>query len=255
MKFTLLEMVQAILSAMDSDEVNSISDTVESNQVALLLKHVYYDIATDLGLPEHESLFELNASGDTTKPVQMTVPTTVVTMKSFKYDNREAGETFANHQDVCYMPFLEYYEWMNNYRSEDATNIAEMTVEMNGEEFPILYKTDAHPQYYTTLGESIIICDAFKSDLENTLQKSKTLCVGNVYPSFTMSDTFTPDLDPSQFSYFINRAKVRAFNELKQQQNEEAAFEARRQKVIVQKRKNRTPDEAPIMSAPRYGRS
>jgi len=33
MKYTLLKMVQLILSAMDSDEVNGISDTVESLQV------------------------------------------------------------------------------------------------------------------------------------------------------------------------------------------------------------------------------
>jgi hypothetical protein len=33
-KMTLLEMTQNILSAMNSDEVNSITDTVESLQVA-----------------------------------------------------------------------------------------------------------------------------------------------------------------------------------------------------------------------------
>ncbi len=36
-QFTLLEMTQKILEALGSDEVNSISDTVEAYQVARLL--------------------------------------------------------------------------------------------------------------------------------------------------------------------------------------------------------------------------
>ena len=41
MKFTLLEMVQEILSDMDSDEVDSIEDTVEAEQVATIVRSTY----------------------------------------------------------------------------------------------------------------------------------------------------------------------------------------------------------------------
>ena len=74
MRYTLKEMVDTILSAMESDEVNSISDTQESNQVVLILRSLYYDIANDIGLPEHSTFVELNASGDNTKPTLMTCP-------------------------------------------------------------------------------------------------------------------------------------------------------------------------------------
>ena len=39
MRYNLLEMVQRVLAAMDSDEVNSITDTAESVQVALLIEY------------------------------------------------------------------------------------------------------------------------------------------------------------------------------------------------------------------------
>ena len=43
-KMTLLEMTQNILSAMDSDAVNSIGDTVESLQVADVIVETYYEL-------------------------------------------------------------------------------------------------------------------------------------------------------------------------------------------------------------------
>lgn len=55
MKQTLLEMVQLILSSIDGEEVNSIDDTVEANQVALIVKSVYYDMLSDISLPEIET--------------------------------------------------------------------------------------------------------------------------------------------------------------------------------------------------------
>ena len=40
-KMSLLEMTQDILSDMDSDEVNSINDSVESLQVLGIIKNTY----------------------------------------------------------------------------------------------------------------------------------------------------------------------------------------------------------------------
>ena len=43
-KLTLLDMTQDILSDIDSDEVNSISDTPDSLQVAGIIKSSFYDM-------------------------------------------------------------------------------------------------------------------------------------------------------------------------------------------------------------------
>jgi hypothetical protein len=246
-------MVQEILSSMDSDEVNSISDTVESMQVATLIKGVYYDIATDIGLPEHETLFELNASGDPAKPCLMTVPTNVVTMRTLKYDIKEDSDTYSTWQEVKYMPFEDFLKWVDIFKTYDD-GVGEQSVSFNGESFPIMYRSDKWPEFYTTADDRQILFDSYNSEFDTTLVKNKTMCTGNVYPAFSITDDFTPDLDPSQFSLLRNKAKVRAFSELKQQENMEAAQEARRQKVIVQKRKRKTPDEAEVFKVPRYGR-
>ena len=46
-KMTLLEITQDIMSDMDSDNVNSINDSVEALQVAQVVKTTYYNIISN----------------------------------------------------------------------------------------------------------------------------------------------------------------------------------------------------------------
>ncbi len=253
MKYTLLELVQLILSAMDSEEVNSINDTVESTQVSLLLKALYFDLATELGLPEHETLFQLDASGDNNLPVLMTLPSTVTRLDNVKYDKQLTADTFPDWQKIEFKNFADFMDISNSLR-EETTNIGSMNVTNNSETFEIVHRTNLAPDFYTTTDDFTLIFDSFDTVEDTTLQKSKTMCQGSVYSTFTLTDGFTPDLDPTQFSYYINRAKVRAFTELKQVDHAEAAGESRQQKVVIQKKKRAVEDEPAIRRAPNYGR-
>lgn len=253
MRYTLLEMVQLILAAMDSDEVNSISDTVESNQVSLLLKSVFYDLATELGLPEHDGLFELDASGDNTQPTLMTVPSNVVRVDRILYNNKTATDTYSNYVECCYVTFDEFLKRQTSLKSQTA-NVGEMSFTLNSETFEVMYWDDRFPTFFTSVDDYTILFDAYDSSLDTTLQKSKTLCYGSVYPTFSLSDSFEPDLDPDQFSYYINRAKVRAFAELKQAPNQEAASETRNQKIRGQRSRRRVPNLTEQQKLPNYGK-
>jgi hypothetical protein len=259
MRYTLLEMTQAILSAMDSDEVNSINDTVESYQVALLLKGVYYDIATDIGLPQKEGIFQLeefDGAMDPDKPTVMTMPTAVTKVNWVKYNQYNPDEDDeSDYKDVFYMPFKEFHERMNGYANSGDSAIGQMLIQNDEDDyFEIIYRTDSAPTWYTSIGQNTVIFDSFDSSIEDTLQSSNTMLGGLRYPEFTLADDFEPDFDPTEFSYYLNKAKVRAFAELKQAQNQEAAGEARRQKIIVQKRKDKIPNVPTLWRLPRYGR-
>ena len=341
MRYTLLEMTQLILSSLDGEEVNSITDNVESNQVSLLLKGLYYDMATELDLPEHETLFELDASGDNTKPTLMTVPTDVTKVSWIRYDNKASGATYEDWKRVQFMPIDEFIDRQNSIaagttsststitatagstdtinwvahglsngtviqftttasdlpdplailtdyfvinKTDDAfqvstasggtavnltdtgsgthtaftvvQNVGRMEVTGNSDEtHEFNYRSDTHPSFYTTFDDYTLIFDGFDSAAgDTTLQKSKTMCHGSVYPVFTLADSFAVDLDPTQFSYYINRAKVRAFAELKHTEHLEAASESRNQKIVGQKRKRGVEDQPAQKRAPNYGR-
>jgi hypothetical protein len=129
-----------------------------------------------------------------------------------------------------------------------------MQVTASGDTFQFLHKNNGPPTYFMTFDDQQILFDSYDSLVDTTLQKSKTLCYGSKYTEFVMQDSFVPDLDPTQFSYLINRAKVRAFAELKQQQHQEAGMEARRQKIVSQKRGNKAPQQTPFQRRINYAR-
>lgn len=85
MKQTLLQMTQDVLSSISGDEVNSIADTVEAMQVATIIKNVYFNVIARAGLPEHDQLFQLTASGDPASPTLMYRPDNVNKMEWIKY--------------------------------------------------------------------------------------------------------------------------------------------------------------------------
>src|SRR5690348_2839489 len=189
MRYTLLEMVQLILSAMDSDEVNAISDTVESNQVALLLKSVFYDLATELRLPEHDSLFELDASGDDTQPTLMTVPSNVVKLKTVSYNNILTDDSYSNYVPCVYLTFPQFMDLTGPWK-DFTDDVGEMSFLNNDETFEVMYMTNKMPQFYTTVDDYTLLFDSYDIDEDTTLQKSKTLCTGSVYPTFTLTEDF-----------------------------------------------------------------
>src|SRR5687768_864155 len=112
MKMTLLEIVQEILSSMDSDEVNSIEDTTEAMQVAMVVRRAYLDLRSRLNLPEHFDLFRLTASGDSDLPIIMYRPESVDQLLWLKYDKRLAADDPVDYCDIQYMPPTSFFDRM-----------------------------------------------------------------------------------------------------------------------------------------------
>lgn len=104
MKQTVLQMTQNILSALNGDEVNSISDTTESLQVATCLQTTYFNMMSKYNLPEHNQLVQLTASTDATKPVLMTRPAGISTIDWIKYydSNPNDGASLQTDQFGAY---------------------------------------------------------------------------------------------------------------------------------------------------------
>lgn len=238
MRYTLLEMVQRILSAMDSDEVNDVGDTVESQQVVDVIETTYYDIAAQIEFPEHWDLFELTPSGDTSRPTLMSLPSDVSKLDWVQYDMAEGGSTVRDFQRVRFLPRYEFFERMNGLDSAES-NVYQFNYLVDSETFDVRGFNDKNPTCYTTVDDNQLIFDNYKVSQDLTLVGNRTKCFGMKIPEFQRTNTFVADLDPRQFSLFFNEAKSQAFLELKQIANQKAEQRARRGWTHSQRKKDR----------------
>jgi hypothetical protein len=223
---TLLDMTQRILSELESDEVNSISDTVESEQVAGIIRDVYFNIIDGKKWAHLDQMFQLDAAVAAT-PTHMSLPSNVVEVQWVQYDKQTTNDTFDKYAEIKYKTPAEFLV-LTNARHSDATNVLQVT-DPSGVFLNIL--TDTAPTYYTSFDNENIVMDSYDIVVDTTnLQKSKSQCFGTIYPTWTHTDTATPDLPQQAFSYFLNEAKSACFLLVKQSQNAVAAVGASRQR-------------------------
>jgi len=217
MKKTLLEIVQDILSDMDSDEVNSIHDTVESQQVARVVRSTFENIVTGREYPHKNTLLKLQASGDSTKPTHMKLPENVIELLSLNYNKRALTDTKDKYSEVKYLSPDEFI-LKTNYRDTSKDNV--VVVEENGVDLFIL--NDVAPTYFTSFDDEWLVFDSYDKAVDTTLQQNKTQCFGKVQPTFAFEDDHIPDLPVQLFPYLINEAKSTAFLVVKQMPNQKA---------------------------------
>ena len=93
MKKSLLDITQEILSDMDSDEVNSIDETVEATQVAEIVRSTYFAMISNRNWPHTRRSVNLVASGDASYPTHMRVEEDFKELCFINYDKASHGET------------------------------------------------------------------------------------------------------------------------------------------------------------------
>lgn len=288
MKFTVLEIVQDILSAMDSDEVSSLNDTIEAQQVGKIVKNCYNDIISTIDLPDEFTLFQLDPSLDPAKPVVMYTPAAFEGTQWIKYNKKGnasggsgapsgtwttpdglviyygpaeasfgSGATGATHQqftDIIYLPREKFLQDTQSFVSTEA-NILSYSVNVDGTPIPLLCRNDKMPDYWTIIDNRTILFDSYNAAVDTTLQSSKTMCYGKKTRQFVMTDGWVINLDDRYSSLLFNEAKATAFAELKQIQNTKAEKAARLARIKTQKNKQAAPyPEAAIDQIPGYGR-
>lgn len=258
-KMTLLEMVQDIMSDLDSDEVTSINDTVESMQVARVLKQVYIQMCGNQLIPEHQQLMALSAVSLVTYPSSknyMSLPDTVQEMEWLKYNKKLSGATDEAFGDIKYLCPKSFMDLVSTNLSSDTncTHVVDPTSSVG-----YYVRNDLAPEWWTSFDDLYIAFSSWDTAID-TLQidATKSLTLASVVPVWTVSDTFTPAIDDNLFPFLVAEAKSTCFVNLKQVENKKVDKQARQQRVAIQNRKFRTrsSEEGSVgaPSGPNYGR-
>lgn len=225
MKKTLLEIVQSILNEMDSDEVSSITDTVESQQVAQVVQDCYYEMIANRNWPHTRKLIQLEAGGDLAKPNYLLLPERLKELNQFKYEKQRNGDTKFILQDVHYK-YPDEFLALTQSRNSDNSNVEEI-IDFGGSK--ILTINDQPPTYWTSFDDVYIVTDSFDRSVDDTLKKSKTQAIAYIIPEWEQVDDFIPDLPIEAFPALLEEAKSTAFLTIKQSANQKAEQKASRQ--------------------------
>lgn len=253
MKLTHLQYVQDILSALSSDEVNSIGDTVESRQVSTILKTAFFNICARAHLLDQTKLFQLDSSTSPLEPVLMFVPQGIKEVQWLKYYNSSANAT-PGYEYVTLIGIQQFIDFVNGY--DPSQSFVETMQFANGaENFQFRFRNDTQPRFACVISNYYVIFDAFDQTLDSTLQSSKTQCYGLTTPIWLEEDSFIPDIDESQVPLLLNEAKSLAFFELKQQPHQKAEQEAKRQWSSLQRDKSIDNKPSYFDQLPDFGRT
>ena len=250
-KFTLLEIVQDILNDMDSDEVNSIDDTIEAQQVAAIVSSTFNDMMANRNWSHQLKLTTLNSSTNSELPTVMYLKDGVKEVCSIYYNKAKEkdvdnGEYKKEYREVKYVSYDNFLRLCNN-RNSFASNIFEM--QYGGT--TLLIQNDKHPDFYTSFNDKELIFDSWDKEIDDVLQSSKTQLTAYFMPTLVVANDAIPDLPEEAFPALINEAKSRAMLRLKQFNDHKAETESRRQNRWLA---NKEGNIRGFINYPDYGR-
>lgn len=223
-KKTILDMTQDILSDMNSDEVSSITDTLESMQVAQIIKSTYEDLMSRKNWDHLRKLTQLDASGTTARPTHMRVEEAIKEVVSLNYNKQTSTQTSSKWQPVTYMLPDDFLRHINGRNADQAST--DEIEDVTG--VKLLIKNNTAPSYYTSFDDDYIVFDSYDNTVDSTLQASKVQMLAYVQPTFTLSDAFIPDLPAEMFSVLLADAKSTCFTRIKQMPEGKAEQQSRK---------------------------
>ena len=243
-KHNLLYMVQSILSDMDAEEVNSIEDTSEAGQVARIIRDTFYNITNNRNFPEHNQFVKFTAASDSNFPTHFEYGDDVRNVTKVWYDTSDDSAD-PNYTEIFWVDHLEFVE-----RTDSRTSFVLVDDKKAGTKLKI--GNDKRPTFYTSFDDQWVVMDSYDATIDSTLQESKIRAYATVEPTFTLSDSFVPDLDANIFPLLLNESKSVAMSLLVGGSDPKVDQAARRQRYRNQNQRYKTKQPQGYSS---YGRN
>lgn len=251
-KLTLLQIVQKTLEALNLDEVNSISDSPDAEQVAQIAQDAYYELLNQADWPHTLRLEQLESVTDVTKPNYLRIPDEVVRIDSLKYDktltdDQDLPVDLIEIKDVCWLSPVDFLRMTQGRNTE--TNGIQTVTDFNGVRFHIY--NDRGPSYWTSFDDEYVVFDAFNSDVESTLQGNKSQALMKWIENVVITDDLLVSAPSHFFQTWLAETKSTAFIYMKQEASPKDEQRARRGLSVLRRAASRTDQHDGKV---RYGR-
>lgn len=232
MKYTLLEMVQRLLQAVDGQMVESISDTREAMQCAQCVKETYEHLLYTRDIKARSNLVQLHSASDLKRPTTLFFNDNVCQIDTLKYYDKE-------HERYVDLVWLDPSVFLERTLDRNPTrdNIVNIVEPNSGVKYNVY--NDRLPKFYTSFDDNAIILDAWDNKQSSTIMEEYTVCYGLVMPEFKLEDDFVPDLAPQHFNLLLNSSRVQVAYELNREMDTIVNDRARKELVTADKHAQR----------------
>jgi len=250
-KYTLLQMVQSIMSDMDSDAIDHVTDNDESQQVASTIRDVYFQLVSTQSIPEFQALCKLESAGTLARNF-MKIPDTVKEIYSIRYNVQKLGDTRDAFSPIKYYTPEDFLQRIS-LNDSSATNIFLSTDPTSGVTLSVL--NDKRPEIWTIFDDLYICFDSYDAAVDTTgLVASKTRCWGSLtQDTFDITDDNTVAvMDDNFFPMLLAEAKSTCFINLKHQANPKIERQSKNQRLWAQNEKHRTAASERESLSPTY---
>lgn len=246
MQRTLLQVVQEYLDATSGFYVDSIFDTDESQQVAKIAERIYYKMVNAYpNLLFTMKEMTLDPLSDATRPNYMIIPKGVQKIQESKVYYNVSKDGGLQYKLIQYLPPLEFIETTSNVSSNNSIIVEGF----DGNKMSV--KTNQFPTYYTSFDNKYLVFDSYNSDIDTTLQSSKTKVVASGEEVFLQEDDFVIPVPSHLSEHYLDMFLNEALTLVYQQPVGMIANRARASRIKLQQ-DNRTVGQS--RGSKRYGR-
>lgn len=223
-KYNLLQMVQRVARAINSDEISELHETVEADDIQNILIDCLDEM---LGRQDWEFLkdrpYQLLPG---TNALSLSVPSDISRIQKIRYRADSEPGDIAQYRTVSYMSASEFLDMMQKHNPAEADSV---TVTVNG--VPLVGKNNRPPRYWTSFDESTVYFDSYEGTLDPTgVDPAKTAVLASVYPDLAHGDdpTWVAPMPEKLFAQWYQEAVAEASVQLRQFENPRAERRSRR---------------------------
>lgn len=225
MEKTLLELTQDILSVMDGDNVNSIFDTEESEQVARTIIRTYEALVSNSNWDHTRKGLTFVPLTDNDLPTHIKLEDNVKQLEQVNYNKTILGSDRTRYEQVKWKEPDDFLRYTNG--RDSSSPVVQVVKDLSGIE--LLIENNKQPDYFTSFDDKHLIFDSFDSSVDSTIQESKIQAFGFVSITFKLQDDAVPQLPPDAWSFFISEATSKAQYWIRQFEDVKSESDSRKQ--------------------------
>lgn len=243
-KLTMLQVVNKAMEALNLDEVNSISDSPDAEQIAQIAQSAAYELLNQSEWPFTIRYTQLESVADADRPNYLRIPDTVTRIDYIKYDNTDPDDAV----DDVDLVKIEDIEWMAPQQFMDMilernSQVDEVQVVTDFDGADLLIYNDRGPSYWTSFDDEYIVFDAVDLGIESTLQGNKSQVFGKTVQDIVLADDFQLDAPAHFFSTWLAETISTAFIYMKQEASPKDEQRARRGLAVLRRNASRTDND------------